>query len=235
MHRRSGQLLSEELLYRQNEFLIIGTLLGLLLGATQIGFRRGQALQSTIQESAKSHYWTVQAGVMGLLALLLAFTFSMAASRNEIRRQLLVEEANAIGIAYSRSRMLPEPYKSEVAKLIDNYVSCRLQDYSSVLDEEEVAAANLTCLTLQNQLWSKAVAATSKNPAPVPTGMFVSSLNAVSDVAAKRDAACENHVPQPVLAFLLFGNDPNHGPAGLRMRPCKLSLLRSDRHSVPAD
>jgi hypothetical protein len=71
-------LLSEECLYRQNEFLTVGTLLGLLLGATEIGFRRGRAVRCRIEDSAKSHYWTLQAGVMGLLALLLAFTFSMA-------------------------------------------------------------------------------------------------------------------------------------------------------------
>jgi hypothetical protein len=202
--KENWKLLAEEFLYRRNEFLIVGTLLGLLLSATEIGFRRGRAVRSKVEDPAKSHYWTLQAGVMGLLALLLAFTFSMAVSRYEARKQLLVDEANAIGTAYSLSRMLPEPYRSEVAQLLEKYVACRLRNYGTVLDEEAVAAANLTCVRLQNQLWSQAVAVTAKNPAPVPTGMFVSSLNDVSDVAAKRDAARENHVPQPVLAFLFL-------------------------------
>jgi hypothetical protein len=128
----------------------------------------------------------------------------MAVSRYETRKQLLVDETNAIGSVYSLSRMLPEPYRSEVAKLINKYVECRLHDYSMVLDEEAVAAANLNCVRLQNQLWSQAVAAAAKDPVPVPTGMFVSSLNDASDVAAKRDAARENLVPQPVLVFLFM-------------------------------
>jgi hypothetical protein len=197
-------LLTEEFLYRQNEFLLVGTLVGLLLSATEIGFRRGRAARAELEDSAKSHYWTLQAGVMGLLALLLAFTFSMAVSRYETRKQLLIDETNAIGSAYSRSRMLPEPYRGESAKLIDKYVACRLHDYSEVLDEKGVAAANLICDSLQNQLWSQAEGAVAKNPAPVPTGMFVSSLNDASDVAARRDAARENHVPQPVLVFLFM-------------------------------
>lgn len=197
-------MFAEEFLYRQNEFLIVGTLLGLLLAATEIGFRRGRAVRSEIEDSAKSHYWTLQAGVMGLLALLLAFTFSMAESRYETRKQLLVDETNAIGSVYSFSRMLPEPYRSEAAKLMDRYVRCRLHDYSTVLDEQEVAAANLTCARLQNQLWSQAREAAAKNPVPVPTGMFISSLNDASNVAATRDAARENHVPQSVLAFLFL-------------------------------
>jgi hypothetical protein len=104
-----------------------------------------------------------------------------------------------------RSRVCsPEPCRSEVAKLIDQYVACRLHDYSTVLDEEEVAAANLTCVRLQNQLWSQAVGAVAKNRAPVPTGLLLSSLEDVSNMAAKRDATRENHVPQPVLTFLFL-------------------------------
>lgn len=200
-------LLAEEFLFRQNEYLIVSTLLGLLLGATEIGFRRGRAVQSKINESAKSDYWPLQAGVMGLLALLLAFTFSMAATRYGTRKQLLIDETNAIGNAYWLSRMLPEPNKGEVAKLIDDYVACRLHYYSTllgVLGEEEVVAASIPCIRLQKQLWLQAIGVAAKNPAPVPTGMFVSSLIDLCDVAGKRDAARVNHVPQAVLIFLFL-------------------------------
>ncbi|MGO9603176.1 MAG: hypothetical protein ACLQAT_07195 [Candidatus Binataceae bacterium] len=197
----------EEFLFRQNEFLIVSMLLLLLIGGTEIGFRRGRAVQTEIKESAKSDYWTLQTGVMGLLALLLAFTFSMAVSRYETRRQLLIDETNAIGSAYSLSRMLAEPYRSEVANLMDNYLACRLGYYSTalgVMGEEEVVAGSLPCIRLQKQLWSQAEGAVAKDPAPVPTGMFVSSLVDLCDVAGKRDAARLNHVPQPVLIFLLL-------------------------------
>jgi hypothetical protein len=196
--------LTEEFLYRQNEFLIVGTLLALLLIATEIGFRRGRSVRSAIEDSAKSHYWTLQAGVMGLLALLLAFTFSMSLTRYESRRQLLVDEANSIATTYLRSQMLPEPYHSAVAKLTADYVASRLREYGTVLNEQESEAEELYCRRLQHQLWLQAIAAAARDPQPVPTGLFVSSLNDVINVAAKRAAARENHVPQPVLTFLFL-------------------------------
>jgi len=197
-------LLAEGFLYRPNEFLIVGALLALLLIATEIGFRRGRSARPAIEDPAKSHYWSLQAGVMGLLALLLAFTFSMSVMRYDARKELLIDEANAIGTTYLRSSMLPEPYRSEVAKLIGDYVASRLRDYAIAVDEEKREAEERNCQRLQNQLWSQAVEATAKNPQPVPTGLFISSLNDVIDVAAKRDAARENHVPQPVLTFLFL-------------------------------
>jgi hypothetical protein len=146
-------LLADEFLYRQNEFLIVGLLLALLMTATEIGFRRGRAVRSAVEDPAKSHYWTLQAGVMGLLALLLAFTFSMSVTRYETRRITLIDEVNAIGTAYLRSRLLPEPFRSEVAKLIVEYVGNRLHDYGMILDRQEIQAANLDGKRLQNQLW----------------------------------------------------------------------------------
>ena len=141
---------------------------------------------------------------MGLLALLLAFTFSMSVTRYETRKQLLVDEANAIGTTYLRSQMLPEPYRSDVAKLTGDYVASRLRDYGTVLNEQEFETEELNGRRLQNQLWSQAIAAAAKDPQPVPTGLFISSLNDVIEVAAKRAAARENHVPQPVLTFLFL-------------------------------
>lgn len=143
---------------------------------------------------------------MGLLALLLAFTFSMSVSRYESRKQLLVDEANAIGTAYLRSRMLPEPYRGEIAKLTDTYVATRLWDYRKALNKKELEEANLRCRQLQSQLWTQAEGVAARDPHQVPTGLFVSALNEAIDIAAERDAARQNHMPQRVLIFLfLFG------------------------------
>lgn len=195
---------AEEFLYRQNEFLIIGTLLVVLLIATETGYRRGRAARVGIEDPAKSHYWTLQTGMMGLLALLLAFTFSMSVSRYEARKRLLVDEADSLRTTYLRSRMLPEPFRSQVAGLIDNYVGCRLQDYGAARSEEETEIENLKCQKLQNQIWLQAIGAVSKDPHPVPSGLFVTSLNESIEIAARRDAERQNHVPQPVLIFLLM-------------------------------
>ena len=86
---------------------------------------------------------------MGLLALLLAFTFSMSATRYETRRQLMVDEANAIGTTYLRSRMLAQPYPAQVAQLIRGYVDERFETYGSELDQQEVNVATLQSQRLE--------------------------------------------------------------------------------------
>jgi hypothetical protein len=191
-------------LYRQNEFVLIATLVALLFIATEIGYRRGRSTRARLEEAAKSHHSTLQTGVMGLLALLLAFTFSMSSTRYETRKLLLVDEANAIGTAWLRSGMLPEPYRSSVTGLLRDYTGFRLDYYQSVASDRSVDAALVKSRELQNQLWSQAVGVAEKDPRSIPIGLFISSLNDLIDVAARRDAARENHVPEPVLLFLFL-------------------------------
>jgi hypothetical protein len=144
-------------LYRQNEFAVIAVLVALLFIATEIGFRRGCDATARLEEAAKSHHSTLQTGVMGLLALLLAFTFSMSSTRYETRKLLLVDESNAIGTAWLRSRMLREPDRSSVGGLIRDYTGLRLDYYQSVADDRKVDALLVKSRELQNQLWSRAV------------------------------------------------------------------------------
>ena len=67
------------------------------------------------------------AAVLALLAFLLTFTFGMAASRFEARRQVLLDEANAIGTAYLRAALLSDPQRAEIRKLLREYVDVRLE------------------------------------------------------------------------------------------------------------
>ena len=120
--------------------------------------------------------------VLGLLAFMLAFTFSMAASRFDARRQVVLEEANAIGTAYLRARLLPEPQRAEVAKLLREYVDVRVRG----VQEGKVAEAVARSEEMHEQLWSRATAAAEKNPGSIMTGLFIQSLNEVIDLHAKQ-------------------------------------------------
>ena len=64
--------------------------------------------------------------MLGLLALMIAFTFSMALSRFDLRRDALLNEANVIGTTALRARLLPEPHRTETLKLLQEYVQIRL-------------------------------------------------------------------------------------------------------------
>ncbi len=140
--------------------------------------------------------------MIGLLGLLLGFTFSMAMSRHDIRRLLVVDDSNAIGTTYLRSKFLPEPHKTQVARLLRRYVDVRLEPYRAGRDEERLRKAISETQELQSELWSQAVAMVKIDPRPVPTGLFVQTLNDLIDDHEKRMTAFESQVPSSIFMLL---------------------------------
>ncbi len=193
-----------EFLYQRSEILVVTVLFGLLLIATEIGFRCGRVIRTSLEDPAKSELTTLQAAMVGLLALLLAFSFAMAESRFETRRQLVLEEANAIGTTYLRSQALAEPYRTKVAALLREYVADRLRYYAAGIDPERLDEVNRATDRLQTELWSQAMDAINQDSHSIPGGLFISSLNEVIDLHTKRDIARQNHVPEAVLLLLFL-------------------------------
>ncbi len=154
----------------------------LILLSVEGGYLLGKWRHTRASDEMAAPVGAMVGAILGLLAFMLAFTFSMAASRFEARRQVLLEEANAIGTTYLRARLLPEPQRAEVAKLLREYVDVRLRGVQEGAVTEAVARSE----HLQEQLWSQATAAAEKNPSSIMTGLFVQSLNEVIDLHAKR-------------------------------------------------
>jgi len=193
-----------EFLYQQNEILVATELFVLLLIATELGFRRGRVIRGSLEDPAKSELNTLQGVMVGLLALLLAFSFAMAESRFDTRRQLVLEEANGIGTTYLRSQALPERYQTKMVALLREYVANRLKYYAAGTDPEKLDEVNKQTKQLQTDLWSQAMEAINQDPHSIPAGLFISSLNEVIDLHMKRDIARQNHVPEAVLLLLFL-------------------------------
>jgi hypothetical protein len=117
----------DELFYNLNLLLIFLVSTGALLLFTELGFLLGRKAGRTTSDRARSQIGAIQAAILGLLALLLGFTFAMAMSRFDIRKQLVLDEANAIGTTYLRTQLLPEPQRQELAELLRRYVRVRLE------------------------------------------------------------------------------------------------------------
>jgi hypothetical protein len=160
-------------------FLATCVLIGLALEG---GYWLGGWRHARTSEEQVAPVGAMVGAVLGLLAFILAFTFGMAASRFEARRQVVLEEANAIGTTYLRARLLPEPQRDEAAKLLREYVDVRVR----AIREGKIAEALTRSEQLHEQLWSQATAAAEKNPRSIMTGLFVQSLNEVIDLHAKR-------------------------------------------------
>lgn len=157
----------------------------------------GHWLGSKVEEG--SNVPTLEASVLGLLALMIGFTFSMALNTFEARREALVSEANAIGTAALRARMLPSPYGEESLKLFKDYVRIRV---SSAEREPRSEESLLRTREIHEALWRAAQAATAKDNAMVPTGLYIQALNEAFDNQQKRTAIVGNRVPNIVFVGL---------------------------------
>lgn len=197
-------MMSGELLYGVSLWLIASVMLLMLVLVTEAGFRAGGKVRSRLEETARSQVGVISGSLLGLLALLLGFTFGMAQNRHALRQGLVVEEANDIGTTYLRSRMLPEPNQTEIANLLRQYVESRLDFFRAGVDGERLKEAQNRATQLQNQLWSNVTSVVAKDDRMTTTGLFIQSLNNVIDTQEKRLAATENHVPESVLLLLFI-------------------------------
>src|SRR5262249_2384337 len=135
---------------------------------------------------------TLLGASLALLGLLLGFTFSMAVTRFDARKQLILDESNALGTAYLRSDLVPGPARRQTAELLRRYVDVRVGFYEAGSDVERIRELTRQGQEMQRQLWSLAVAAAAKDPRSVPVGLYVQALNDVFDLEAKRLNALEN-------------------------------------------
>jgi hypothetical protein len=137
------------------------------------------------------------------MGLLLAFTFSAAVSRFEVRRQLIVQETNAIGTAYLRLDLLPPGDQPELREDFRRYVDARLSVYRKLPDLEASRAEMSKATALQGQIWSRAVAGCKELNSPAVTSLVLSSLNEMIDITTTRSVAIWSH-PPAIIFVLLF-------------------------------
>ncbi|WP_415405871.1 hypothetical protein ACLHDG_08890 [Sulfurovum sp. CS9] len=126
------------------------------------------------------------AGILGLFAFLIAFTFNLSAQKLDTRKQNVLLEANAIGTAHLRADLLQDPYKSRIKDLLREYTDVRLKIAAAMEDEATEYLAR--SLELQDLLWDEAVTA-SKEANDAATKLVIESLNEVFDMHSNRVAA----------------------------------------------
>ena len=146
---------------------------------------------------------TVETVAFALLGLLLAFTFSGAATRFDARRAQIVEEANDIGTAWLRLDLLPQAAQPKLRDAFRRYVDSRLGIYRSIADSD-FAAARATyerSAALQNEIWTDAVAACREAPSQASI-VLLPALNAMIDITTTRLAATEMHPPRIIYVVL---------------------------------
>ncbi|CAN7471896.1 hypothetical protein LJR225_003232 [Phenylobacterium sp. LjRoot225] len=170
----------------------------------------------------------VLTAVLGLLALLMAFSFGMALNRHETRRELVVTEANALGTAYLRTSVLDDP--GRLRALMRNYAQTRLT--FGLNGGETQRAADRETARQQPPIWDEAVRLVGPSRTTPLAGFVLAPLNDAFDAASARKAALAARLPPSVLLTLslyLIASAVVLGygicGAGLRHRAASLALL----------
>ena len=188
--------------YRLDLRVIFLLTIALFALATEVGFRLGRWVKAKVPESAKSHIGTLEAAVLALLGLMLGFSFAMSLSRYDIRRDLVLAEADAIGTTYLRAQLLPPPHNEEVPKLLRKYVDVRLAFYVVGIDDVGLRKASEEAEQLHQQIWSHAIALSTEGQRTEMVRLFIESMNKVIDLREKRATATSDHVPSTVFLIL---------------------------------
>lgn len=179
--------------------LLAGMLASLLLGR-RLGRRAAPA------EAGGSDSSALDAAVFGLFGLLLAFTFSGATGRFEGRRDLVVQEANAIGTAWLRLDLLPPAAQAELRPLFRAYVETRLATTRALPDLAAARADLDRGAALQAEIWRKATDAARATGNTGVLTLVASSLNDMIDITTTRLASHQQHPPTVVFVLLFaFG------------------------------
>jgi hypothetical protein len=177
--------------------LFVGMLILLALGR-RIGERRLAADPG----GARTRLGAVEGALFGLLGLMIAFTFSGAATRFDARRQLVVDEANCIGTAYRRIAILPDAAQEPLRNLFRQYLDSRLDTYRKLPDLDAAQAEWEHSVQLQDAIWTNAIAACRAAPATPPTMLLLPSLNQTFDIANTRIVAARRHPPAIIFVML---------------------------------
>jgi hypothetical protein len=174
-----------------------------MLATFEIGRRIGGARLVRDPDGLAKGAGAAEGAVFALLGLLMAFTFSGAASRFDERRMLINTEANAIGTAWLRIDLLPDQTQPRMRDLFRRYADLRSTVYRGADDIEAVKARLAQATALQDEIWKHAIAACKlPGASPQATMLLLPALNDMIDITATRAMATVTHPPTVIFVLL---------------------------------
>lgn len=182
-------------------------LIGLVIYAGMIvaalgGWKLRKAQGGDPAEKSRNEEGYVVSSVMGLLALLVGFTFALAIDRYDTRRSVVLAEANAIGTAYLRTQLLPEPHRTRISKLLTDYAANRVElarDEMGESQDRRLAASNAMIV----EIWRSTVTAFPTVESRPFSSAYLGTINEMIDLDAARQQSRRSHVPVEVFLLLV--------------------------------
>lgn len=193
--------MDNQLFYSSSLWVVLVGMSIVLVLAAELGYLIGD--RASRHGVEQTQIGTIQSSILGMLALMLGFTFGAAWTRYDNRRILAINEANAIGTTFLRAQSLPEPYRTNLSTMLHRYVDLRVLTAQSVDDPQEFRKLRSDTEKLQQSIWKQAANVCYKYPSDI-TGLFAESLNQSIDLYASRSAEFLARVPETILWILTF-------------------------------
>lgn len=172
-------------------------LAGCVVVAAELGFRLG--LIRRVRRKDDEHISTIEGALLGLLAILLGFAFSGAASRYTQREELMTKEATALSTAYLQLDLLAQQDQLALRPLFREYGQARLSLFAAT-SKADVEATERSLEGLQQRIWAGSVAATKGDHGLKV--LFLPAVNEAFDYLTERNSADRRHLPVVVMGLL---------------------------------
>ncbi len=194
-------------LYQQQSICVAAALFLAMTAASELGCRLGRHWYPRADDIRRGHLVAVLGSMLGLLALLVSFTFAMSANRYDARRSLVIAEANALGGLYLQTSLLPDLPRREFKQQLRQYLDLRRQVSQLHHDASSEQAAQMIdhSNAIHGRMWKLIQEAALAEPhAHVADGMLKGLIDA-SSIQRERLLAFESRVPDPIVWLLLWG------------------------------
>lgn len=178
-------------------------LFGGVLTCMRIGWRIGRRHLQALGEDGQAGLGAIDGAVFGLMGLLIAFTFTGAATRFDARRNLVTQHVNAIGTAWLRLDLLAEPERKKARDGFRRYVDTQMEIVRSAGSDDDVHAGVDRLSAIQNEIWAILIHSV-RNEKSLPLAQTVlPPANEMFDLSTTRLMAARQHPPTAV--FIMLG------------------------------
>ena len=179
--------------------LVALAMLAALVISIEIGYRAG-VRATDASDSLRSLMSGTAAAMLGILGVLLGFTLSMAIARWDARRDIVVDESNAIGTLWLRAGLLDEPLRNDLRRALQKYTDTRIRLGGSRDNLDALRAAQSDGVALHEKIWSIVERADQPGTSPAILSTLINAANELIDLHELRVASIQNYLP----AFLIL-------------------------------
>lgn len=177
-------------------------LFGGVLACLRLGWRIGRRRLRLTGEEGSAGLGALEGAIFGLMGLLIAFTFTGAATRFQERRNLVTEQSNAIGTAWLRLDLLADDVRDPMRELFRRYVDIQMEILRRVSDEDAARAGLVDLSAIQQEIWNTLVEAAKSDKSVPIAQVLMPPVNDMFDLGTNRVMSAQQHPPLAVFIML---------------------------------